>query len=50
MGYLEMELVELFETLEVREYQQVLVQDLEALFPEISWEDVGRFLVEELHA
>lgn len=49
MGHIEMELVELFEGLELRWHQQVLVQDLLQEFPEISWNEVGVALVEEFH-
>ena len=50
MGHIEMELVEIFEGLELREYQQLSVEELKALFPNISWNEIGAFLVEELQS
>ena len=50
MGHIEMELVELFDAVALREYQQLSLEGLKVLFPEVSWNEIGVFLVEELHA
>ena len=44
------EAISLFERLELREYQCLSLEELKALFPNISWNEIGAFLVEELQS